>query len=197
MTHIMVDLETLSTLPNARIVAIGAVKFSSDKGIYDNFYQPVVASLFETSIESFIDDLGFHTSKDTLGWWRNQSEAARAVFNDPNAVTIDTALKAFSNWALYNSLIEDVYLWGNGASFDNVVLSSAYRLRNMEQPWKFWNDRCYRTIKNIHPHIKCIRKGTHHNALDDAETQAEHLLKMGEVQHMLYDTPLTQDMAGQ
>lgn len=181
MTHIMIDLETLSTLPNARIVAIGAVKFNTDIGVYDRFYKSIITPTLLDD-QNFIDENGFHVSKDTLAWWKQQSPEASAVLHDANATTIDDALTLFTNWVMENARArEDNHLWGNGASFDNVILSSAYRLRDMEQPWRFWNDRCYRTVKSMFPYIDCARIGVHHNALNDAETQAEHLIKMWHV----------------
>lgn len=36
--------------------------------------------------------------------------------------------------------------------------------------------RCFRTLKNLWPHIEpAKRTGTHHNALDDAIWQTEHI----------------------
>jgi exodeoxyribonuclease VIII len=169
MTHIMVDLETLSTHYNAAILAIGAVKFDTEQGIYDKFYQ---------AIKSLPVADGFHVSSDTMEWWARQSDEARAVFDDPNGVDIRIALINFSNWLFMDAQQDDVCIWGNGASFDNVILSTAYRICDIEQPWKFYNDRCYRTAKNLYPSVKLQRSGTHHNALDDAESQAEHLLDM-------------------
>lgn len=179
MSHVMLDLETVSTQPNARIIAIGAVKFAPDKGVYDKFYQAVKVFPLEPWIYSHIDGMGFHVDHQTIKWWTQQSPEARAVFTDPNAVDIDYVLDVFSTWLLLEDAVETVHLWGNGASFDNVILAQAYRLRNIDMPWKFWNDRCYRTVKNLYPNVHMERRGTHHNALDDAETQAEHLLKMG------------------
>jgi inhibitor of KinA sporulation pathway (predicted exonuclease) len=47
----------------------------------------------------------------------------------------------------------------------------------MQAPWKFYNDRCYRTLKAMYPHIKMPKRtGTHHNALDDAISQVNHLI---------------------
>jgi hypothetical protein len=170
MTHIMVDLETLSTRYNAAILAIGAVKFSPERRCYDNFYQAVKTP---PEVE------GFHISSDTLHWWTQQSEKAREVFTDPDAVDITLALKGFSVWALQDTDPKDIKLWGNGASFDNAILSTAYELCDVVQPWKFYNDRCYRTVKNLNRHVELTRVGIHHNALADAKTQAEHLLDMG------------------
>ena len=177
MTHIMVDLETLSTEPNAHIVSIGAVKFDRERGVYDKYYQPVVTPEISLYTQSYISVEGFHISNDTVQWWYKQSDRARAVLTDPNAAGMSIALKYFAQWALLDTLVEDVKLWGNGASFDNVILSSAYRICNRDRPWKFWNDRCYRTIRGQYPEVKFYNHGIAHHALDDAEAQAEHLLK--------------------
>jgi exodeoxyribonuclease VIII len=177
MNHIMIDLETLSTLPNARMIAIGAVKFSIERGVYANFYTAITPPPLDAA-QNFIDDEGFHISKDTLAWWKQQSPEANAVMHDHLAVSMDDALGMFTMWATEDTRVEDICMWGNGASFDNVILSSAYRIRNLEQPWRFWNDRCYRTIHRMHKDVAVERIGLHHNAVDDAETQARHLLKL-------------------
>mgnify|MGYP003807143041 CR=1 FL=1 len=41
MTDVMLDLETMSTRPNACIVAIGAVEFSETEGLGKTFYEVV------------------------------------------------------------------------------------------------------------------------------------------------------------
>lgn len=180
MTHVMVDLETLSTAPNARIIAIGAVKFEPGEGVYDNYYQAIKTPRLEDLDQiDWIDDDGFHVSKASLQWWKEQTDRAQMVFIDPNAIPIADALDSFTKWVTSEEPADKIRLWGNGASFDNVILASAYRLCNKEQPWRFWNDRCYRTVKNMYPMIPTQRLGTHHNALDDAATQATHLVATG------------------
>jgi hypothetical protein len=69
-------------------------------------------------------------------------------------------------------------VWGNGASFDCVILGNAYRAVGDEPPWKYFNERCYRTAKAMLPAVPFERIGTHHHALDDAASQAQHLIKM-------------------
>lgn len=83
------------------------------------------------------------------------------------------SLQAFKDWLPPKS---DPLIWGNGASFDNVILANAYRAASIQQPWAYWNDRCYRTLKKRYLDIALRRQGTHHNALDDAISQAEHLI---------------------
>ena len=118
-------------------------------------------------------------------WWMQQGDAARSAFSR-GGEKITIALQQFAGWMENRAKGDDVRVWGNGAAFDNVILASAYRRSGTPTPWRFWNDRYYRTIKAQYPAVKMTRKGTHHNAVDDAESQARHLLdilKTANAQH--------------
>lgn len=167
MNNIMLDLETMGNKPGSAITAIGAVRFD-ENGVSHKFYQPV-------DVESSIS-AGMKIDGDTVKWWMKQSDDARSHINDPRMVTLVEALFTFSQWATNSE--GNVQLWGNGASFDNVIIGDAYDLTSIERPWEFWNDRCYRTVKSLFPSVKLQRVGTHHNAVDDAESQALHLIKI-------------------
>jgi len=162
----MLDLETMSTKPNAAIIAIGAVAFN-ETGIVDKFYIQVRLSSCKEN--------GLDIDPSTIIWWMKQGEEARSKFFDnETASDLVSALDSFS--AFYSQ--HGGAIWGNGAAFDNVILRSAYESIGVEAPWPFWVDSCYRTIKNMNPIIELRRVGVHHNALDDAETQALHLLEI-------------------
>ncbi len=165
-TQVMLDLETLGNKPGSVILAIGAVKFSATK-ILDTFYMRV-------NPESCVK-WGLRMDVSTVMWWLKQNEAARAEIALPGGDLV-AVLVEFSRWLKD----ENAEVWGNGAAFDNVLLADAYDRVNMERPWKFWNDRCYRTVKTLFPGMPERRTGTHHNALDDAISQAEHLMNIRE-----------------
>lgn len=165
MNQVMVDLETMGTASNAAIIAIGAVRFDpEEQKITDSFYEVI-------DLQSCID-MGLEIEASTVMWWMQQSKDARKEFNCQGR-PISVALFNFRNW-----LGEDAVVWGNGAAFDNVILANAYKKYGAEQPWKFWNDRCYRTVKNLYPNVPFYRNGTYHRAVDDAESQALHLMKI-------------------
>lgn len=167
MSNIMLDLETMGTRPDAAIVAIGAVEFDpSTRAIGERFYRTV-------NLASAVA-MGGTIDPDTVLWWLRQSDPARAELQRPDRVTLGTALLAFDNWL--DDRRDSVCIWGNGAAFDNVILRTAYTNAGTPAPWNHWNDRCYRTLKAMHPGVPLHRTGTHHNAVDDAETQARHLL---------------------
>lgn len=165
--HVMLDLETMGNGANSAIIAIGAVAFD-DMGINSRFYEQV-------SLASCVS-IGLECDTSTIMWWMQQGNEARSAFiGNDNAGHIRGVLARFAKWFVDVGGIE---VWGNGAAFDNAILSNAYRKSGTVQPWKFWNDKCYRTIKGLHPDVSLERFGTHHNALDDAESQAKHLCKI-------------------
>ena len=160
--NIMVDLETMATHPNAAIVAIGAVRFTDE--LKDTFYQVVD---LKSAIEAGMDVNG-----DTINWWLMQEEAARQAITVPG-LEFTQALSLFAKW-----LGEDAIVWGNGASFDNAILTNAYYKTGIPLPWHYADNRCYRTVKYFYPNVKLQRTGTLHNALDDAMSQAMHLIEI-------------------
>lgn len=165
--NIMVDIETLSTKPHAAIISIGAVLFDAQTISEKTFYMNISAASNE--------EWGRDISQSTQNWWAKQSAEAKAHLQTPAPKNIGLALIKFSRFIAKHTDPKTVKLWGNGSDFDNVILATACRTVGIEAPWKFYNNRCYRTVKNLAPSIKIERTGTHHNALHDAQSQAQHL----------------------
>lgn len=172
-TRIMLDLETLGTAPGSAILAIGAVKFGN--GVcYAEFYQRV-------DLQGCID-AGLRMDPSTVLWWLQQPDEARLEITKPG-IPLAQALQLFSAWVHLqphgDEKQNDVEVWGNGAAFDNALLDVAYTAARLPRPWRYSNDRCYRTVKNIYlGAAEMQRTGTHHNALDDARSQAMYLMQM-------------------
>lgn len=174
MVHVMVDLETLGTRAGCKVLSIGAVVFGP-AGLGAQFYVEVARN----------PQPGLAEDPATLKWWAEQSAEARdRLFYTTDKTFLSRALEQFNDWlerlAPRNASGHlDLCLWGNGAGFDNAVLHTAYAEVCLELPaWPFYNDRCYRTLKSLAPHVKLARQGVHHNALDDAKTQAEHAVRL-------------------
>lgn len=163
--HVMLDLETMSTESNAAICSIGAVKFSLDQGIIDEFYCTVDAADCKQH--------GLNISADTVKWWSRQPKEVLEQLRKNNLSLVE-ALTKFSKW--YGT--KPLPTWGCGAGFDNVIMENAYKAVMMKRPWTPWLDRCYRTMKEVIVLPQEERLGTYHNALDDAKHQARHLIKI-------------------
>ena len=170
MHDIMLDLETMGSDPNAALCAIGAVSFDiASRQIINHFYMPI---LLEDSVRC-----GGVIDPETVIWWLKQSDAARAEISDDGYIE-PLALGEFTDFIASVGQRNQVRIWGNGSDFDNVILASAYRRNGLSLPWDFRNNRCYRTVKNLHPAVALKFVGDRHNALHDAENQARHLIAM-------------------
>jgi hypothetical protein len=165
--NVMLDLETMSTKPNAALLSIGAVKFSlEDNKIVETFYRTVDAQDCKR--------LGLHFCPDTVRWWSRKPKHVLEELRRDNK-PLREALSDFSVWYGHKK----IPVWANGSDFDNVIIEQAYCAVDLARPWDYHYNRCYRTIAALFPNIpEPERVGDHHNALDDAVHQAKHLLEI-------------------
>lgn len=183
MKNLMVDLETMGNKPNAPIVSIGAVFFDPSTGeLGEDFYRVV-------SLKSSVDG-GAIPDPETIIWWLQQSEQARlAICDEEAAIALSTALSDLNCYIRDNVDPEKVQVWGNGATFDNVILRASYDREYIPCPWPFWNDRDVRTIVElgrqigINPRRDIPFDGDMHNALADAKHQVKYVSAIW--QHLL------------
>lgn len=172
-THIMVDIETLGTRPGSVILSLGAVSFGP-QGLGKEFYAVINRQTCQNA--------GLEEDPDTLAWWATQSEEAREVMslaaNLKTSLSLARVLNDFANYLHTFGDPKKTFIWSNGAAFDIVLLNAAYRKTGDVSPWHYTNDRCYRTLKGMEPGCVAHRTGLHHNALDDAKTQAEHAIRL-------------------
>lgn len=164
MYDIMIDIETLDTLPTSTILSIGAVLFDISKNkIIDTYYQNICP-------ESCLKN-GLTICPETVDWWKKQRiEAWNCLLVD--RLSLDEALVNFVDWMSGNK----IRVWGNGATFDIVILENAFRACKIKVPWKYSNVRCYRTINSMFGSKIKSFEGIKHNSLDDAIHQTKRLL---------------------
>jgi hypothetical protein len=163
--HVMLDLETWGTGNKAVIVSIGACKFDHEN-ILDAFHVGVDPASCQA--------LGLEVDASTLLWWMDpQQREALDAWLQLARIDLASALVGFDLWCKQEPGI--VAMWGNGSTFDNVILRSAFAAAGLDYPVRFWADQCYRTKKNEAPDVPMIHEGQHHKALDDAISQAKHL----------------------
>lgn len=124
-------------------------------------------------------------SARTIEWWLKQSEEARKeIYNVNGKIHFHSALGEFYNFYGTNFAtngIDPPLIWGNGADFDIKILDTAYQKSGyIWSPWKYTDIRCFRTFKKLfgEEELKLKRKGTAHNALDDAIYQAQYLINI-------------------
>ncbi|MDE9572680.1 3'-5' exoribonuclease [Citrobacter portucalensis] len=175
-THLMVDLETMGSGPDAPIVSIGAVYFDPSTGNTGaEFYQVV-------SLESSMS-FGMKPDASTIQWWLKQSSEARSAILVDEAMGLRETLELLADFIAENAAngSHTVQLWGNGCSFDNVILRRAYALTETPFAVPFWNDRDVRTMVElgksvgINPRFDIPFEGDMHNALSDARHQVKYV----------------------
>lgn len=170
MNHFMIDIETLGTAPGSVITSIGAVRFDPDGDTLGSSMQVHVRA--ESCVQS-----GMQIDAGTVLWWLGQSDIAREAFvhgQRATAVVLPQALALLYEW-LHTSAGEPV-VWGNGATFDIVMLEDAYRRCHMTPRWKYRNVRCYRTVlAEFGIESDWVKPEVAHDALSDAVAQAKTL----------------------
>jgi len=158
--HLMVDLETLATTPNAAMLSIGAVTFDPNSSeIYDDFYHRIELESLE-GLDSFIDD-------NTIEWWSKQDkEVQEEAFNPEGRVDIREVMDGF-----YKFCMGSTHFWSHGSTFDIIILEHYFRQLGKPYPWNFWQVRDTRTLFDLGYDPEMPQANKHH-ALEDAVRQA-------------------------
>ena len=195
MKHVMLDLETMGTKPYSAIIGIGAAYFDPrGNSILDSFHVTIDPELAQKR--------GFRIDAGTVSWWlAPEQRPAWDKFLSIAHFSPDDAFNGFGQWLDTVGLREEIAFWGNGAGFDCNLMHNAADLMGIgyvkkdgnmvDGLWPHWNDRCFRTIKNLTHYPKQsadnlaqpIRakdvvppfEGTPHVAVDDAIHQARWL----------------------
>lgn len=149
MNHLMIDIETLSTQPNAVICAIGAVFFEPSTGkIGPSFYQTIDPRTSQ--------DRGAHISADTVMWWLQQDKEPISELVGAKSHEIEVMLDfaRFIEGAFPGETTKkNLKVWCKGGSFDFPILKSAFERSSLEGvpmlPWIYWNEYCFRSLLAI------------------------------------------------
>lgn len=175
--HVMLDLETFGTGNDAMIISIGAARFDPQQGfeIIDTFHAAIDPVTSPRKIDA-----------NTILWWLDPARAdAWANWQKQEKLPHGVALDGFAMW-LKSRTVDG--MWGNGATFDNMLMRDAFQQLGYEVPWPFFRDYCFRTMKNVHKDVAPpLRGGTHHNALDDAVYQVQWLRKICEDKEIYFE----------
>lgn len=164
--HVMVDLETMGRGFNAVICSIGAVEFDLNTGKLGREF------FCKVDIQSGLNK-GLKVNGDTIEWWLMQSESARIAIATGDGIDLQQMLQKF-NFFIEELGCNTVQIWGNGISFDIVILTESYKACGyLKEPWNFRNERDVRTLVSFAPEIKANypNTGVEHNPIDDCKFQ--------------------------
>lgn len=167
MIHAMIDLETLSTNPDAVILTVGGVKFDpySSMKPYDEMY-------FRVDVDSQTN-MGRDVMQFTLDWWAQQpKEIMEEALGEKDRISLTQMVKNINKF----SVGVDVF-WCQGPLFDYAILQNFYKQMDHPVPWQYWQIRDSRTLFSLVPREKEKRQGLH-NALEDCKFQAQKVQKV-------------------
>lgn len=155
MRRLMVDIETLGTEPGCAILSLGAVEFDTD-GLGLQFHENINLTSCEAA--------GLRIDADTVEWWATQDNVQDVLAGGGD---LEDVLAEFVRVA---AEVDEV--WANSPSFDLAILKTAGQAVGVEMPWEFYQERDFRTLKNLPGAVELEREGVRHDALDDAVHQA-------------------------
>lgn len=163
----MGDTETLAKAPGAVILSIGMVAFDPVAGTLG-------ASFYSNIDPDSCKAVGLVEDASTVEWWANPlRDAARATLEEDRR-DITQVLTDLSSWW---AEVGGRRLWCQGPSFDQPILDAAYRACWLAPPWEYNSGRDTRTIYELTGEKAIAGAGTFHNALDDARSQAEAVIR--------------------
>ena len=157
--NIAIDLETLSLESDAAIVAIAAVPFNpygSVEGYIDVFdvnagrVGETLGSFYEVVNATSCALAGMNIDMETVKWWSNQDEEAKAELLTREPMNIGAAMNAFHNYleSIVNAHNAEIVIWAQGGDFDFPILTNAYRkvMKGSKLPWNYRDKRDARSI---------------------------------------------------
>ena len=168
MIHGMIDLETLSTNPNATILTVGGVKFDPY-----TMAEPSQGMYFRVDVDSQTE-MGRDVMQETVNWWSKQpKEISDEAFSDDNRASLDDMIKKINKF----SVGVDVF-WCQGPLFDYAILQDIYTQLGYPVPWQYWQIRDSRTLFSLVPKDPDEKRTGLHNALEDCYFQAKKVQRV-------------------
>lgn len=143
---IVTDIETLGTSTDSQIIQLSAIAFDIETGdILSEFDLPIDIS----------KELEMKVSGGTLEWWLNTDKDLLLDIikrGKDRGKDLKEAIHELYFWinTMKNAVGDkNVYFWGNGIKFDNVMISTQMELYGLNYPIFYRNDRDMRTITEL------------------------------------------------
>jgi exodeoxyribonuclease VIII len=160
----MVDIETISSKPDAAVLAIGACVFTLD----------TIGETFEVIIDAKRAVQYGREDQSTRDWWASQDPHVRARMFGGTVDPVDAAQR-FAEFVKRERVRE---VWANAPTFDCIILRHFFERTGVACPWHFRDERCARTVMNEAKeyglnYSRAYADAKAHDALSDAIAQAK------------------------
>lgn len=159
---VMIDIETLGLLPGSPIAQIGWQLFDPEGDGIDT----QDSGSIDVDLDS-CGEFGMTMSMDTVRWWMQQDDKARAIFTR-SGVSLKHALE----------ILDDMFrtrrpgrVWFKGPQFDGSLLQFCYAHVGREPPWHYRAVRDLRTLTDLFE-VQEAEPMVEHDAREDATAQA-------------------------
>lgn len=185
--HYVVDLEALSTRADGVVMSVGVVEVH--KQPITKLWTRTERTFYRTFPMFEQVEKGRDVDTDTRNWWRTTPNAeARKVITESllEHHSVGFRLTELARWLTLECTIDDVYLWGFGAAYDNAVLTNLCSDFKIPKLCGYRNDRCFRTALGSMPRLDRFSSEIPHHALYDAIAEAD---KLCEIQNRLDQVP--------
>lgn len=172
MKRAMFDLETLSTFPNAAVIAIAVVIRDDNNPRHKQ-------------ARSWFIDRDFvvgHQDRETQVWWEMQDERVKSVVLRGNQLPRESLqeLNGFLQSHGVNQHNDDVRCYASPAMFDFPILRYQYQQLGIMPAWHWRSERCLSTLKkeikdNFGVTIADVEPELKHHPVCDCIAQFEEL----------------------
>ena len=160
--HVMLDIETLATTPDAVVMSVGVVKFDPHTGT------PYNKTLWRPDIDEQTER-DRHVSESTLEWWAKLPQHIQDdAFSEDSRIPVTEFMKELNRYCVGADKI-----WCQGPQFDMLILENLYIQWGHHFGWQFWQVMDCRTLFQLMPvdPRKAIQQDLH-SADADAYYQA-------------------------
>lgn len=152
LCHLVIDIETLSTEPNAVVLALACTPFVFEDHTY---FSTILAQgiMVKFKVEEQVRTYHRHIEESTVAWWKTQSKETRSIIVNPSDkdVSVRDGLIEFNKFVkgLNGYSKENSYVFSRGNDFDFPIIKSLYQNANLSLPYNHWKIRDVRTAIDI------------------------------------------------
>ena len=170
---VMVDIETLDTLPSAVCYELGALLMVFDRSTATITIQQGLHVLLDPKEQEIC---GGTISASTMEWTRKTKGRSEALAEAAQTGGSVSALHKL----LSQGINPDTPVIVNGSNFDPPILATMFSRAELDTPWSFWNVLDLRTL-NFAAYFADGKdpvkgaSGASHDALDDCRRQVRIL----------------------
>lgn len=167
--HAMLDIETLGVKTRAPVLSAGV-----------EFFDPHLNLRFEKELFLFDPEQqrGRHIQFSTMKWWMQQDRAAQAHWRDAEFPKVSFELERFVRFGETHG---DVIWWAVGPHFDMTIMETLLEDFGLRTPWKFWNVRDVRTVREWINDSAVPANTNAHDPLADCDKQIHQVVAFYEL----------------